>query len=168
MLLSWADSRMASLSSNFGPSSSQEDMAGTLKNIYHILTCRQLRGHAHVDKCNWPQWELFLSEVNNGETIAAIEANNDTYCLQKRVEKFPLLRQTMHFVNSFDVLIVLSQWVSRVKVVICFNRKIASLIIKDLWEAVVFLVPWLSYEYYQNTNPFVWLIVSLPICYVKL
>ena len=33
---------------------------------------------------------LFLSEVNNRETIAAIETNNDTYCLQKRIEKFPL------------------------------------------------------------------------------
>ena len=32
----------------------------------------------------------FLSEVNNRETIAAIEVNNDTYCLQKRIEKFPL------------------------------------------------------------------------------
>ena len=25
-----------------------------------------------------------------GATIAAIEANNDTYCLQKQIEKFPL------------------------------------------------------------------------------
>ena len=32
----------------------------------------------------------FLSEVNNRETISAIEANNDTYCLQKRIENFPL------------------------------------------------------------------------------
>ena len=29
-----------------------------------------------------PQQELFLSEFNNRETIASIEANNDTYCLQ--------------------------------------------------------------------------------------
>ena len=36
------------------------------------------------------QLELFLSEVNNRETIAAIEANNDTYCLEKWIEKFPL------------------------------------------------------------------------------
>ena len=28
------------------------------------------------------QRELFLSEVNNRKTIAATEANNDTYCLQ--------------------------------------------------------------------------------------
>ena len=27
--------------------------------------------------------ELFLSKVNNRETIVVIEANNDTYCLQK-------------------------------------------------------------------------------------
>ena len=33
------------------------------------------------------QWELFLSEVNKRETIAAIEANNDKYCLQKHIEK---------------------------------------------------------------------------------
>ena len=31
-----------------------------------------------------------LSEVNNRETIAAIEANNNTYFLQKRIEKLPL------------------------------------------------------------------------------
>ena len=36
------------------------------------------------------QRELFLLEVNNRETITAIEENNDTYCLQKRIEKFPL------------------------------------------------------------------------------
>ena len=36
------------------------------------------------------QRELFLSEVNNKTIIAAIEANNDAYCLQKRTEKFPL------------------------------------------------------------------------------
>ena len=36
------------------------------------------------------QGELFLSEVNNRETIAAIEVNKDTYFLQKRIEKFPL------------------------------------------------------------------------------
>ena len=32
----------------------------------------------------------FLSEVNNRETIAATETNNDTYCLQNQIEKFPL------------------------------------------------------------------------------
>ena len=36
------------------------------------------------------QRELFLSEVNNRETIAVIEAYNDMYCLQKWIEKFPL------------------------------------------------------------------------------
>ena len=37
------------------------------------------------------QQKLFLSKVNNiGETIVATEANNDTYCLRKRIEKFPL------------------------------------------------------------------------------
>ena len=36
------------------------------------------------------QRELFLSEVNNKETIVAIETNNDTYYLQKRMEKFQL------------------------------------------------------------------------------
>ena len=34
--------------------------------------------------------ELFFIEVNNKETIAAIEANNDMYCLEKRIEKFLL------------------------------------------------------------------------------
>ena len=28
------------------------------------------------------QWELFLSEVNSREKIAAIEANHDMYCLK--------------------------------------------------------------------------------------
>ena len=37
------------------------------------------------------QREPFLSEVNNRETIVAIEMNNDTYCLQKRIEKYPLI-----------------------------------------------------------------------------
>ena len=37
-------------------------------------------------------WELFLSEVNNREAIAAMEANNDTFCLHKRIEKFLLVR----------------------------------------------------------------------------
>ena len=32
---------------------------------------------------NRRQRELFLSEVTNGETITATEANNDMYCLQK-------------------------------------------------------------------------------------
>ena len=36
------------------------------------------------------QRELFLSDVNNRETIVAIKANNGTYCLQNRIEKFPL------------------------------------------------------------------------------
>ena len=36
------------------------------------------------------QRELFLSKVNNRETIAAIEANKGMLFLQKRIEKFPL------------------------------------------------------------------------------
>ena len=32
------------------------------------------------------QREIFLSEVNNRETKAAIEANNDIYCFQKWIE----------------------------------------------------------------------------------
>ena len=42
----------------------------------------ELLGHGH--------WELFLSEVNKRETVVAIEADNDTYCLQNWIEKFPL------------------------------------------------------------------------------
>ena len=49
------------------------------------------------------KWELCLSEVNNRETIAAIEANHDTYCLQKRIEKFPL-KFVMHLFEYFDLL----------------------------------------------------------------
>ena len=43
------------------------------------------------------QLELFLSEVNNRETIAAIEANNGTYCLQKQIQKFLLI--VMHSIS---------------------------------------------------------------------
>ena len=39
--------------------------------------------------CDEDQRELFLSEVNNRETIATIEATNDAYCPQKRIEKVP-------------------------------------------------------------------------------
>ena len=35
------------------------------------------------------QLDLFLSKVNKRETIVAIVVNNDRYCLQKRIEKFP-------------------------------------------------------------------------------
>ena len=58
------------------------------------------------------QRELFLSEVNNRETIAAIEANNDIYCFQKRIEKFPLsckciLEQIkLHYLADMKSLIV--------------------------------------------------------------
>ena len=41
------------------------------------------------------QWTLFsvtfLSAGNNRETKAAIEVNNGMHCLQKRIEKFPLM-----------------------------------------------------------------------------
>ena len=49
--------------------------------------------------------EFFLLEVNNGETIAAIESNNDTYCLQKRIEKFPLMELISKSNLVYDVSI---------------------------------------------------------------
>ena len=36
------------------------------------------------------QRKHFVQEVNNKETIAAIEASNDTIVFKKRIEKFPL------------------------------------------------------------------------------
>ena len=36
------------------------------------------------------QRELFYRKSTIGTTIATIEVNNDTYCLQKRIGKFPL------------------------------------------------------------------------------
>ena len=39
----------------------------------------------------FPLEGTFLSEVSNRETIAVIKANYATCCLQKRIEKFPLL-----------------------------------------------------------------------------
>ena len=44
--------------------------------------------------------ELFLSEVNNRETIVTIDANNDTYYLQNWIEKFPLT----HWKNDCQTL----------------------------------------------------------------
>ena len=40
---------------------------------------------------------FFLSEVNNRETIVAIEPNKDAYCLQKRTEKLPMLCRLLWF-----------------------------------------------------------------------
>ena len=62
-----------------------------LKNeslFYH--TIQQLSICIACSMMQWNQQEPFLPEVNNRETIAAIEANNDIYYLQKRIEKFPL------------------------------------------------------------------------------
>ena len=47
------------------------------------------------------QYYVFLSEVNNRETIVAIEANNDSYFLQKRIEKFPLIDIDDEFGNVY-------------------------------------------------------------------
>ena len=52
---------------------------------------------------HFAQRELFLSEVNNRVTIAAIEVNNHTYCLQKRIEKFPLIYFKIHFAIHFTI-----------------------------------------------------------------
>ena len=60
--------------------------------FYLWLTAAALRGVRKQLGMEKKQPELFLSEINNRETIAAIEANNDTYCFQKRIEKFPLKR----------------------------------------------------------------------------
>ena len=58
--------------------------------VYNIINYWTL-SHIMCLKSHWiSQWEFFLSKVNNRKTIAAIEANNETYCLQKLIEKFPL------------------------------------------------------------------------------
>ena len=48
------------------------------------------------------QRELFLLEVNNRDNNRAIEVNNHTYGLQKRIEKFPLIAgiDCRKYVNS--------------------------------------------------------------------
>ena len=68
---------------------------GTIILLYFIEMLPRMvshgRKHAIYFKTRGPpQLELFLSEVNNRETITAIVGYNDTYCLQKRIEKFPL------------------------------------------------------------------------------
>ena len=40
--------------------------------------------------CEWISGNFFY-RVKNRETIAAIEENNDTHCLQKQIETFPLV-----------------------------------------------------------------------------
>ena len=59
-----------------------------------------LRGHSGTQTFSYKfmlQRELFLSEVNNRETTAAIYTNNDMFYLQKRIEKFPLMLKSHHF-----------------------------------------------------------------------
>ena len=41
-------------------------------------------------RLNLPSGNFFYRKSTIGSTITAIEANNDTYCLQKQIEKFPL------------------------------------------------------------------------------
>ena len=36
---------------------------------------------------------IYNRKSTKGTTIAAIEANNDTYYLQKEIEKFPLIKE---------------------------------------------------------------------------
>ena len=63
---------------------------GQLESSFRRVVTTNVRLAITIWHCGLIQWELFLPEVNNKETIAAIEANNDTYYLQKRIEKFPL------------------------------------------------------------------------------
>ena len=53
-----------------------------------ITQYRQSDNMSELDFLKSIQREHFLSEVNNRETIAYIEANNDRYCLQNQIEKF--------------------------------------------------------------------------------
>ena len=54
---------------------------GDNRSFFEMKTCYPVKNSGN----------LLLSKVNNrATTIAAIEANNDTYCVQKRIEKFPL------------------------------------------------------------------------------
>ena len=55
---------------------------------------------------NASQWELFLLKVNNRETIAVIEANNETYCLQQLIEKFLLV----HMISKVQNIILLNNY----------------------------------------------------------
>ena len=68
-------------------------------------------------------WELFLSEVNNMETIAVIEVNNDTYCPQKWIEKFPL------YLPTLTIVFVSPPWLTIVFVTIEIRAKLLGEII---------------------------------------
>ena len=50
----------------------------------------------------------FSIEVNNRETIAAIEAN-EKYCLQNRIEKFPLSVEIKRSISGFFGLKLISK-----------------------------------------------------------
>ena len=51
--------------------------------------------------------ELLKSEVNNRETIVANEANNNTYCLQKRIKKFPIFFKTSRmYIHLCKVILI--------------------------------------------------------------
>ena len=45
--------------------------------------------------------DFFYRKSTIGTTIAAIDAHNETYCLQKRIEKFPLNLNSHTYV--FDI-----------------------------------------------------------------
>ena len=51
--------------------------------------------------CNIGQRELYLSKSTIVTTTVATEMNSDVYCLQKRIEKFPLSGDGTGFSTSF-------------------------------------------------------------------
>ena len=53
--------------------------------IFHILSNIYYLFFSHHSR------DFFYREPTIGTTIVVIEANNDTYCLQKRIEKLPLV-----------------------------------------------------------------------------
>ena len=98
--------------------------AGLVTLIYSATKARNhfvKMNHNHMTKLKisetsvgwWSQWELFLSEVNNRTTIAAIETNNETYCLQKRIERWCVIivkiLPNFYFVQFYLKLILLQK-----------------------------------------------------------
>ena len=51
-----------------------------------------------------PPSGLFYRKSTIGTTKAAIEANNGTYCLRKRIEKFPLPKGPDSFILTYKIL----------------------------------------------------------------
>ena len=80
-----------------------------LKCLFHLGFLKDVYSGACLI-CTANQREFFYRKSTIWTTVAAIEANNDTYCFQKRREKFPLARKNdanypnMRIIRAYFIL----------------------------------------------------------------